>query len=68
MISTTKWRLTVAAASLVVVLSFGVLFTTDQSAPFLFSLPYVFWMGILTTTLLVVLTFLGTKAFPYKED
>jgi hypothetical protein len=66
--SSTAWRLVVAAAILLVVLSFGVFFRPGPAEPFLFSLPYVFWSSILITALLVVLTYLGTRVFPHKED
>jgi hypothetical protein len=66
--SLTTWRIVVASAILLIFLSFGIFFTPGESTPFLFSLPYVLWSSILITALLVVLTFIGTRVFPFKED
>ncbi len=68
MTSPTSWRIVVASAILLILLSFGIFFTAGEPAPFLFSLPYVLWSSILITALLVVLTFIGTRVFPFKED
>jgi drug/metabolite transporter (DMT)-like permease len=66
--SITAWRAIVAIAILLVLLSFGVVFRPATAEPFLLSLPYVLWSGILITALMVILTFVGTRVFPHKED
>jgi hypothetical protein len=66
--SFTAWRIVVAAAISLVLLSFGVVFKPGNAEPFFLSLPYIFWSSILITALLVVLTFIGTRVFPRKED
>jgi hypothetical protein len=32
------------------------------------AMPYTFWMGVLLTALLVVITFIAQKYSPFKED
>ena len=32
------------------------------------TMPYALWMGILLTAVLVTLTFIAQKYFPFKED
>lgn len=61
------WLTLVALVILVVITSFFWLFREQQTEPEFLHLPYILWLGILQTTLLVILTYLGAKYFPYKD-
>ncbi|HEY4655312.1 MAG TPA: hypothetical protein VIH22_12400 [Cyclobacteriaceae bacterium] len=62
-----KWKVIVILSALVVVSSFSLIFVPHVIDPKLFSFPYILWTGLLTTLLLVFLTYLGTKNFPYSD-
>lgn len=68
MASHLRWRIIVASTILLIFLCFVVFFQSGQTEPYLLNLPYIFWVGILTTSLLVLLTYLGAKSFPHKEN
>ncbi len=57
----------VAAVLLIAIVSFFFLFTRQNPQPYLLSFPFVFWIGIVNTTLLVVLTYFGARNFPFKD-
>lgn len=62
------WKVTVAAAILVVLGSFTFLFIAGRTMPYLIGVPYIFWCGILATVILVVLTFIGSRLFPHRDS
>ena len=62
------WNSIVIAVVLLTVGSFLLLFVEDRIEPRLGSVPFVFWTGLLVAILLVVLTFLASVFFPYKES
>ena len=62
------WRTLTALVVLIVLASFFWLFKDQQIKPTFLHLPYILWVSILQTTLLVVLTYLGSKFFPFKEQ
>lgn len=61
------WLILVAIVCLITFSSFLFLFSYHEEKPYFLHLPYIFWIGILQTILLVVCTFLGAKFFPFKE-
>jgi hypothetical protein len=61
------WKLLVIAAIALIIISFAFVFVPGVSEPTLFSLPYILWTSILSTVLLVVLTFLGSRFFSSKN-
>jgi hypothetical protein len=63
-----KWNTIVLTVVLLSVGSFLLLFVEDRIEPRLGSVPFVFWTGLLVAILLVVLTFLASFFFPYKES
>lgn len=62
-----KWKLTVALACVLIVMAFAFIFQASVTEPFVLSMPYILWTGILFTALLVALTYIGSKLFPHKE-
>jgi hypothetical protein len=62
-----KWRLMVILACAVVVAAYAFVFREGITHPYLFSMPYTLWVGILVTAIMVVLTYLGAKSFPHQE-
>lgn len=65
---TTYWRILVGTVIVLALISFTLIFKPGIIEPSFLSLPFVFWSGILLTTLLVVLTFIGSRIFPYKNE
>lgn len=64
----TAWRILIACAVLLTVLTFTPLVIPHGVyQPELFGMPYTLWMTILVTILYVVLTFIGTKVHPGKD-
>ena len=63
-----KWKLIVALAAICIIAAFGVVFVPGIIRPKFLSLPYVLWTGILLTGVLVLLTYLGGRYFPHRED
>lgn len=64
----TIWRLCVVLVITIAILSYFFVFSTYKSEPEFIGMPYTFWMGILLTALLVVITFIAQKYSPFKED
>ena len=62
------WRILVILVLVTGVASFLWIFTPDRTGPFLWSMPYALWTGILMTVVLVVFTLVGSLIFPHKED
>jgi hypothetical protein len=56
------WRITVAAAVLLILITFTPLvIAPGKINPKLFSMPYTLWTTILITILLVILTYIGGR-------
>ena len=62
------WRILVGIVIVVALVSFLFVFHADISSPRLASVPYIFWTSFILTVLLVILTYLGHKLFPFNED
>jgi hypothetical protein len=62
-----KWKLIVILATAVTFLAFAFVFRYDIMHPYVLSMPYILWSGILVTALMVVLTWFGARYFPHKE-
>ena len=62
------WRILVGAVIVIALLSFAFIFQTGITTPRLASVPYIFWTSFLLTVILVVLTYIGSKIFPYKDE
>jgi hypothetical protein len=62
------WIIILFSVALLTLVSFIWLFTQGKTDPMLGNVPYVFWVSFLVTCLIVALTFLGSKAFPYHES
>jgi len=61
------WNLIVLSVLLLAVISFFFLFQENKPDPKLWGIPFIFWSGFLVTVLVVVLTFLASRFFPYEE-
>jgi hypothetical protein len=48
-------------------ISFFFLFQENKLNPTIAGIPFIFWSGFLVTTLVVVLTYLASRFFPYEE-
>ncbi len=64
----TYWKILVWSVVIIAFISYLFIFKLGQTEPSLLSLPFIFWSGIVMTTVLVILTFIGARIFPYKED
>ena len=62
------WRMLVSAVVAVALISFLFVFRTEITSPRLAGIPYILWSSFLLTVLLVVMTYIGFKLFPYKEE
>ncbi len=63
------WRLTVAVAVLLILVTFTpIVIAPGKTCPKLFSMPYTLWVSILITISLVVLTYIGGKVHLNEEE
>ena len=62
-----KWKFMVILACLITAAAYAFVFKHGIIQPFLFSMPYILWTGILITAIMVALTYIGSKSFPHKE-
>lgn len=62
-----KWKIIVTCAVITCVGSFAFLFKYDIVDPSLLGMPYILWVSMLSTIVLVILTYLGHKHFPGNE-
>lgn len=63
------WRVCCIVAILVTLLSFSpIALPPGEIGPKLGPLPYVLWVGILNTIVLVVLTFIGFRVHPGHKE
>ena len=67
----TRWKILVVIIIVLIIITFTPLVTpSGQITPKLFGLPYTLWMGFLVTCLIVLASYLATKAHPlrFKEN
>lgn len=63
------WQACVVVTIFLIVISFTPLVIPENTAaPYLFGLPRTLWAGIAIYCVLVFITFVGTRAFPHKDD
>ncbi len=62
------WNILVISVVSLATVSFLFLFKENIVDPTLAKVPYAFWSGFLVTVLIVVLTFLASRFFPYQES
>jgi len=63
------WKLSVASVILIILITYSPLvIPSGKYQPTVFHLPYSLWLSILLTILLVIMTYLGGKAIPDKEE
>ena len=63
-----QWKILVWSVIVIALVSYLFSFRKGHAEPFFLSLPFIFWSGIGMTILLVILTFIGARIFPHKED
>lgn len=68
MMKTFYWRLLVVAVIAIGLISFLLIFRNDITSPRIGPFPYILWSSFLLTVLLVVLTYVGSKIFPFKDE
>lgn len=65
----TRWRITYIIAILLAMITFTPLVIPyNQFRPMIGNIPYTLWVGILVYIALVILTLIGTKVYPDKEN
>ena len=63
------WRLTVAAAVVVSIVSFTPLVLSwGEPGPFFLGMPHTLWAGMLVAFVLVLLTYLGARLHPEIDE
>lgn len=55
------WRITVAVAVVLIIITFTPLVLTGKIQPKLFSMPFTLWVSMLITIVLVALTYIGGR-------
>ena len=65
----TYWYLCIAVAVLLTIVTFTPLvIPAGEYRPTLLGMPYTLWMTVLITALYVVLTYIGTRVHPGRND
>ncbi len=63
------WRICVTTVILVITVTFSpLIIAPDKINPAVLGMPFTLWTSILTTILLVVLTYLGGRVSPNDEE
>jgi hypothetical protein len=62
------WKFLVFTVLILCIGSFLFLFKENKVDPTLAKIPFAFWTGFLITVLIVGLTFLASRFFPYQES
>lgn len=62
------WRILVLVVLVLSLVSFLFLFEENKVDPTLAKIPFAFWTGFLVTVVIVILTFLASRVFPYQES
>ncbi|WP_133557994.1 hypothetical protein [Algoriphagus boseongensis] len=63
-----SWTLLITTVIALTLISFVLLFKQGKTEPMLGDVSYIFWISFSVTCILVFLTFLGSRVFPYKES
>ncbi|WKN45527.1 hypothetical protein [Tunicatimonas pelagia] len=67
--NTTYWYLCVAAAVLLSIITFTPLvIPAGVYEPMLFGIPYTLWVSFLVMVLFVIITYIGTRVHPGRND
>lgn len=62
------WNILVFIVLALSIVSFLFLFEENKADPTLAKIPFAFWTGFLVTVVIVLLTFLASRFFPYQES
>jgi hypothetical protein len=63
------WRICVVLVLLIVVIGYTpLMIPKGVYKPMLFGIPYSLWLGFLVTVVLVVLTYIGSKVHPGRDN
>lgn len=62
------WNILVLTVLALSIVSFLFLFEENKVEPSIAKIPFAFWTGFLVTVVIVALTFLASRFFPYQES
>lgn len=62
------WNILVLTVLALSIVSFLFLFEENKVEPSIAKIPFAFWTGFLVTVVIVALTFLASRFFPYQEN
>jgi hypothetical protein len=62
-----RWKIIVVCAVLTCIVSFAFFFKYTVVEPVVLGMPYILWVSMLSTSIMVVLTYLGFRLFPFNE-
>lgn len=62
------WNILVLTVLALSIVSFLFLFEENKLEPSIAKIPFAFWTGFLVTVVIVALTFLASRFFPYQES
>ncbi|MFN3999919.1 hypothetical protein [Algoriphagus sp.] len=62
------WNVLVIIVIALSIGSFLILFKENKVDPTISKIPFAFWTGFLVTVVIVVMTFLASRFFPYQES
>lgn len=62
------WNILVLTVLALLIVSFLFLFEENKVEPSIAKIPFAFWTGFLVTVVIVALTFLASRFFPYQES
>lgn len=62
------WNILVLTVLTLSIVAFLILFRENKIEPKVANVPFAFWSGFLVTVVIVVLTFLASRFFPYQES
>lgn len=62
------WNILVGTVLTLSIVAFLILFRENKIEPKLAGVPFAFWSGFLVTVMIVVLTFLASRFFPYQAS
>ena len=65
----TYWKICIGIVLAIIVLGYTpLMIPAGVFKPMLFGIPYSLWLGFLVTTVLVVLTFIGSRVHPGSDE
>jgi hypothetical protein len=62
-----RWKIIVVCAVITCIVSFAFFFKYTITEPSLLGMPYILWVSMLSTVIMVVLTYIGFRNFPFNE-